>query len=212
MKRPRFIAEQARDAKGPLGRLVAFIMARETFTDNKRAIDALEVRPQDRVLDIGCGHGRSLGVLAARASEGHVTGVDPSALMTKIALERNHKLVKAGRIDVSIGGVEKLPFGDCSFDKAVCVHVVYFWKHLEEALREIVRVIKPGGRLALMLRTSADDVSVRTFPAEVYCFRSVIEVIAALEAAGFAVDGNYVQHTEPVLLLATKLNTSSTTS
>ncbi len=45
MKRPRFIAEQARHAKGPLGRFVAFVMARETFAGNMRAIDALDVQP-----------------------------------------------------------------------------------------------------------------------------------------------------------------------
>lgn len=213
MKRPRFIAEQARHAKGPLGRLIAFIMARETFAGNMRAIDALDVQPRDRVLDIGCGHGRSLGVLAARASEGHVAGIDPSPLMAEIAVERNRKLVKTGRIEVAIAGVDKLPFADGSFDKALCVHVIYFWKHLDAALQEIARVVKPGGRLALLCRTSANEAAIRAFPPEIYCFRSVAEVTAALEAAGFTVDDNGErsdeEHAEPALLLATKRTGSS---
>ena len=46
MRRPRFIAEQARNARGPLGRLVAFVMARETWAQNRRAIQALDVGPE----------------------------------------------------------------------------------------------------------------------------------------------------------------------
>jgi ubiquinone/menaquinone biosynthesis C-methylase UbiE len=208
MRRPRFIAEQARHAKGPIGRLIAFIMARETLPANMSAIDALDIQPRDHVLDIGCGHGRSLGVLAARAREGHVAGVDPSALMTEIAVERNRKLVKARRVEVAIAGADALPFADDSFDKALCVHVIYFWRDLDAALREIARVMKPGGRLALLCRTSANEAAMRAFPSDIYRFRSAAETIAALAAAGFTVDGDGgvsgEEHAEPALLIATK--------
>src|SRR5688500_5368433 len=99
MRRPRFIAEQARNAKGLLGRFIAFVMAHETFAANKRAVDALDVQLGDHVLDVGCGHGRSLTELAARASGGRIAGIDPSELMAEIAVERNRELVKARRID-----------------------------------------------------------------------------------------------------------------
>ncbi|NJM36345.1 MAG: methyltransferase domain-containing protein [Rhodomicrobium sp.] len=88
MRRPRFIAEQARHAKGALGRLIAFIMARETRAENIRAIEALAVTPRDHVLDIGSGPGRSIAELAARTPDGRVVGVDPSELMVEIAARR----------------------------------------------------------------------------------------------------------------------------
>lgn len=216
MRRPRFIAEQARHAKGPIGRLIAFIMAHETFAGNMSAIDALDIQPRDHVLDIGCGHGRSLGILAARAPEGHVAGVDPSALMTEVAVERNRKLVKTRRIEVAIAAADALPFADGSFDKALCVHVIYFWTDIGAALREIARVMKPGGRLALLCRTNADEAAMRAFPPDIYSFRSTAEVSAALVSAGFAVDGNggfpSGEHTEPALLLATKRNVPGASS
>lgn len=205
MRRPRFIAEQARNAKGPLGRLVAFVMARETFAENMRAIDALDVQRTDHVVDIGCGHGRSLAVLAARAPKGRVVGADPSELMAEIAVERNRKLVKAHRVDVAIAGVDALPFADGAFDRALCVHVIYFCENLDAALREIARVLRPGGRLALVFRTDADKAAVRAFPADVYRFRPLAEVTAAMKGAGFTtVDHHTDRGREPVLLVATK--------
>jgi trans-aconitate methyltransferase len=92
VRRPRFIAEQARHAKGPLGRLIAFIMARETWAQNLQAIDALTIAPNDHVLDIGSGPGRSIAELARRASSGRIVGIDPSELMADIAVRRNAKL------------------------------------------------------------------------------------------------------------------------
>lgn len=201
MRRPSIIAEQARNARGLLGRLIAFIMARRTWAENLRAIEALGILDGDHVLDIGCGHGRSLAALAARTPSGRVAGADPSELMVEIAVARNHDLIKRKRVDVAIAGVEALPFEDARFDRALCVHVVYFWKDLDAGLREIARVLKPGARLALILRTSADAAAVSRFPADVYCFRPLDEVLAALRAAGL--DPEVVDHArEPALVVA----------
>ncbi len=207
VRRPRFIAKQARHATGLLGRVIAIIMARETWSQNLRAIAGLDVQTTDRVLDIGCGPGRSLAALARLAPSGHVTGADPSRVMAGIALGRNRTLVDDGRVDVVIAGAAALPFADASFDKALCVHVVYFWDDLAVAFQETARVLKPGGRLALAFRTSADTSAVANFPAEVYRFPSLHDVVGALEAAGFAAELDGVRNADaaPVLLIAVKL-------
>lgn len=203
LRRPHAIAEQARNAHGLLGRLIAFIMARETWAENQRAIAALDIRDGDHVLDVGCGHGRSLAALAARTPSGRVVGTDPSVLMTEIATRRSRDLIKQRRVAVAVAGVEALPFEDASFDRALCVHVVYFWKDLDKAMREVARVLKPGAQLALILRTSADAVAAKRFPAEVYRFWSLDDVLAALKAAGFTPD--VVDHgREPALLVMRK--------
>lgn len=186
MKRPHFIAEQARNARGPLGRVIAFIMARETWAQNQRAMAALDVRNGENVVDIGCGHGRSLAALSEMTPEGLVVGVDPSELMAEIAANRLKHLIRAGRADVAVAPVENLPFVNGSFDKALCVHVLYFWPDLQPALAEISRVLNDGGRLALLFRTSASPATV-SFPPEVYRFRSLAEVAGALASAGLDV-------------------------
>jgi SAM-dependent methyltransferase len=210
MRRPRFIAEQARHARGLLGRAIAFIMARETWGENERAMAALDLKPSDHVIDIGCGHGRALGALAARAA--HVVGADPSDLMAEIAVTRNRDLVKAGKVQVMIASAADLPFEAGAFDKALCVHVIYFWKDLRTSFREIARVMKPNGRFVLVFRTDADEAAA-AFPADVYSFRSLREVAAALNDADFAVDPQLLAQQKgksPALLVATKREAART--
>ena len=204
MRRSPFIADQARNARGLLGRLIAFIMARETWRENLRVMDKLGIEQGDHVLDVGCGHGRSLMELAARAPRGRVVGVDPSELMVEIAAQRNRPLIEAARVDVVLSGVESLPFPDDVFDKAQCVHVLYFWKDIEMSLREIARVLKPGGRLGLLFRTNADRKVIASFPSEIYRFPALTDVAAALQRAGMNVDTAWDASNEPALVLATK--------
>lgn len=208
MRRPRFIAEQARHAQGPLGRLIAAIMVRETETHNERAIQALDVKDGDHVIDIGCGPGGSLAQLARRSPKGRVVGADPSELMARAATRRNRAQVNSGRVEVVVASAEALPFPNDSFDKAVSVHVLYFWADLEASLGELARVLKPGGRLALLFRSAEDVAAVRAFPPDVYRFRSVGEVRDALRRAGFATtetsSGDVDGRPAPNLVLATK--------
>ena len=204
MRRPVFIAQQARNAKGVLGRIIASLMAHETWAQNRRAIDALGVARGDHVLDIGCGPARSLATLANLAPEGRVVGADPSSLMAELAVRRNSALVRARRVEIVMASAASLPFADAAFDKALCVHVLYFWNDLDRPFAEIARVLKPGGKLALLFRTSADAKAAQAFPAEVYRFPSLTEVIAPLEAAGLAVEQRDEPSTTPRLLVMTK--------
>lgn len=204
MRRPQFIAEHARNARGLLGRLIAFVMARETWSQNLRAMDALGIEQGDNILDVGCGHGRSLTELAARVPRGRVVGVDPSELMVEIAARRNRPLIAAARVDVVLSSVESLPFPDAVFDKAQCVHVLYFWKDTEASLREIARVLKPGGRLGLLFRTNSDLKAIASFPPEIYRFPALADVSTALEHVGMDVDVVGDGADEPALVLATK--------
>lgn len=179
-------------------------MARETWQENLRAIEALGIRHRDQVLDIGCGHGRSLLELADRALGGKVVGVDSSELMIEIAGRRNRSLIDTDCVELLRATADSLPFPDNSFDKALCVHVLYFWKDLDASLREIARTLKPGGRLAVVFRTNSNRAAVASFPAEIYCFPALAEVTTALERAGMTIQADGDHANEPVLLLAEK--------
>ena len=77
MRRPEFIARQGGHPRGCLGAIIGRIMANETAADNERAIALLAVANGDQVLDVGTGHGRSLGTIAARERRVTAVGVTP---------------------------------------------------------------------------------------------------------------------------------------
>jgi len=124
--------------------------------------------------------------------------------MVEIAAQRNRALIEAARVDVVLATVESLPFSDDVFDKVLCVHVLYFWEDLDLSLREIARVLKPGGRLGLLFRTKADLAAVTSFPPEIYRFAALADVTAALERVALDVHAGTDYANEPVLLLAEK--------
>jgi SAM-dependent methyltransferase len=204
MRRPVFIAEQARDARGALGRIIAFLMAHETWAQNRRVIDALNVVRGDHVLDIGCGPGRSLATLASAALEGRVVGADPSALMAELAVKRNSMLVRARRVEIVMASADSLPFADAIFDKALCVHVLTSGMISTVPLRKSRGYSNRAGDSRFFFGTNADAEAMQDFPTEVYRFPSLNEVIASLEVAGLAVEHGDEPATATPLLVAKK--------
>jgi SAM-dependent methyltransferase len=187
MRRPEFVARQSALPSGLLGRLIGHVMARETAAVNEAAVALLDLRPADRVLEVGFGHGATIARIAAAVSGGHVAGVDPSTEMCAMASRRNRRAIETGRVALRQASVEALPFPDQSFDKALLVHTVYFWPDLGPAFREIARVLRPAGRVVVAHRTDAS--AARDFPLPVYLFREAAAVSEALDAAGLRCAG-----------------------
>lgn len=109
----------------------------------RRATVRATVREGDRVLDACCGTG-DLAIAARKAGAGEVVGIDFSAPM----LERARR--KAPELEWQQADVLKLPFEDASFDVAVVGFGVRNVEDLEAALRELRRVLRPGGRLGIL--------------------------------------------------------------
>jgi ubiquinone/menaquinone biosynthesis C-methylase UbiE len=135
--------------KGSLGRLGGIIMARMNRKVAVWAIDLLGVRRSDRVLEVGFGPGVGIQLLAASASSGRVVGVDHSKEMVEQATVRNAKAIKAGRVDLLEGSVDRLPFENEIFNSVLAVNSMQVWPDAAAGLREIRRVMKAGGRIVL---------------------------------------------------------------
>ena len=105
------------------------------------------------ILDVGCGGGRTVRRLAALASEGNVIGLDYSAASVAVSRDTNAKEIEAGRVQIARGSVEALPFPDRTFDIITAVETHYYWPDLPANVREILRVLKPGGSFALIAET-----------------------------------------------------------
>jgi ubiquinone/menaquinone biosynthesis C-methylase UbiE len=186
MRRPEFIAEQSRRPSGALGWLIGNIMSHETESLNAAALAALELRPDNRVLEVGFGHGKTIRKAAETVTSGFVAGVDFSETMLGMARRRCAKFVVTGRVRLELADSACLPFPDHYFDKAYSVHTLYFWNDPAAHLREIGRVLSPGAHLVLGFRTNDDGRGAEAFPGAVYSFYGVEAVRELLRASGFA--------------------------
>lgn len=109
-----------------------------------KVADAARIRPGERVLDVACGTGVLAREVALRAGpEGRVAGIDPGAGMLAVARELSPA------IDWKPGFAEKLPFPDRSFDAVVSQFGIMFFTDRRQSLREMLRVLTPGGRLVV---------------------------------------------------------------
>jgi len=113
-------------------------------------VQLLDVQPTDRVIELGCGPGVAIAALAARAIRGLVVGVDHSQVMIRQASRRNRATIRAGRVRLIHAPVESLSLSDGPFDAALAVNTVGMWPDPIARLRELTRLLRPGGRIALV--------------------------------------------------------------
>ena len=181
-REPQGWRSQFSNPRGFRGRLAGWLMARKNAAMNEKCVEWLAPAPADRVLEIGFGHGRTLGWIAERAPSGLVAGVDPSDEMLRMAGRRNRAAIQSGLVKLALGSAESLPFADGRFDKALAANCVQFWD-LPRALPELRRVLRPGGVLLLGIRMREAKPSRLASPG--FSEVQVEALRAPLERAGF---------------------------
>jgi len=144
---------QVRKPSGWLGKRIvrAMNLGHATMTD--WGLQQVAVAKNAVILDIGCGGGSTVRKLAAMAPEGHIVGLDYSVASVTVSRETNAEEIAAGRVRIEQGSVAALPFPDCTFDIVTAVETHYYWPELTANVREVHRVLKPGGTLALIAET-----------------------------------------------------------
>lgn len=137
--------------QGLLGWVVGQAMTIINGPANRVAVELLDVGPRDQVLEIGFGPGKSIAHLASRASAGFVAGVDLSDVMVKAATRKNEAFIRRGLVELRQGTVSHLPYEVGRFTRALAVNSFQFWPSPADDLREVRRVLRPGGLLVLVL-------------------------------------------------------------
>ena len=138
--------------RGLLGWIAGQVMVATNRPMNELTSALLDVQPIDHVLEVGFGPGTLIRLLAEKATQGYVAGVDPSDVMVKVARKRNRSFIERGLVDLCQGTVSRLPYRNHEFTKACAVNSLQFWPALQDNLREVRRVMKDGGLLVLALR------------------------------------------------------------
>jgi ubiquinone/menaquinone biosynthesis C-methylase UbiE len=113
----------------------------------RRIVDGLGIRPGERVLEIGCGHGVAATFVCERLDGGRLTAVDRSAKMIEAAARRNAAFVEAGTAEFLVAELEEMDLGDRRFDTIFAVRVGLFHREPERARALAERWLAPGGRL-----------------------------------------------------------------
>jgi ubiquinone/menaquinone biosynthesis C-methylase UbiE len=165
----KFLAAQLRQPSGLFGKIVmGDFLDRHNEKMNNFAVEMLDLKQTDRVLDIGFGGGVTIERMLKTIDTGKIYGVDFSREMVDKAKQKFKLAIESDKVSIEFADVRALPFEENTFDKVCTVNTIYFWDEPLASLQEIKRVMKDGGRLVVGIR-SADKM--KDLPVTQYNFR-----------------------------------------
>jgi SAM-dependent methyltransferase len=145
-----YVVNQARKPTRWVGRAFAWAMNASHASLTNWGLKQVRVEKPFMILDVGCGGGETIHKLAGIATEGRVSGVDYAEGSVAASRARNAALIRAGRVDIQRATVSRLPFRNDTFDLVTAVETHYYWPDLPQDMKEIRRVVKPGGTMVLI--------------------------------------------------------------
>ena len=157
--------EQFGNPHGLLGEVVGWILVANNDERNSLAVEKLDPKPGEKILEIGFGPGVTIQKIFTKCKDAFVAGIDVSDVMVKQASKRNREYINENKAVIKRGSVESIPFEENYFDKVVGINVSLFFPNPVENFQEIKRVLKPGGMLLNVFQPrmakNIDDVLVR---------------------------------------------------
>ncbi|HSK45718.1 MAG TPA: class I SAM-dependent methyltransferase [Candidatus Binatia bacterium] len=143
------------------------------------------------ILDVGCGGGRTVSKLAANASQGKVYGVDFSKESVAFASRINKQWIDMGRVEIREASVSQLPFSENVFDLVTAVETHFWWPDLPSDMREVFRVLKPGGALTIIAEVYKGANTMTARLAEKYAVVSGMKFLTANEHRELLANAGY---------------------
>ena len=134
----------ARKPKGMGGSIMLWTMNFGHAHLAKWGLTYLDIKPNNCILDVGCGGGANIKRLL-QITSGDVCGLDYSALCVEKSIKHNEKAIAEKRCEIKEGSVSDIPFDGNKFDIVTAFETTYFWLDSKDSLNEILRVMKSGG-------------------------------------------------------------------
>ena len=144
-----FFSQCARP-EGALGRVMLSFMNYTHTPLTNWGLKLVDVQDGWTMLDVGCGGGFTIRRLLKRSKDAQVYGIDISEESVAKAKKVNADVLEK-QVFVRQGSAEMLPYEDGKFDLVTAVETVYFWPNLPGCLQEVRRVLKPGGKFAILV-------------------------------------------------------------
>lgn len=143
------LVQQCREPEGLSGIMMIRIMNIMDTGLNKWALRKIN-RTDGRILDIGCGGGKTVYMLSKMNPDSEVFGIDYSEAAVKTTIDKNKQKVRRGIVNVRQANVSSMPFPDCYFDYITAIRTHYFWHDLEQDMQEVFRVLSRGGKFLIL--------------------------------------------------------------
>ena len=150
-----FFSQCARP-KGALGRVMLSFMNYTHAPLTNWGLKLVNVQDGWTMLDVGCGGGFTIRRLLKRSQDAQVYGIDISEESVAKAKKVNAEVLDK-QVFVTLGSAEKLPYEDGKFNLVTAVETVYFWPNLPNCLQEVRRVLKSGGKFAILVEVVDSD-------------------------------------------------------
>ena len=182
----KFVAGQLRKPSGFIGKFVtARILNTGNVPMNQLTLASLDLKPDDRVIEVGFGGGDLINRMVPVVTLGRIAGVDFSREMVEVCTKRFAPLMRTERIELRCASADRLPYGSEHFTKACTVNTIYFWPDPVGPLSELRRVLRAGGRLVVCFNPR---VTLQKVPFTKYgfSFYEPEQVQRLLENVGFA--------------------------
>jgi len=140
---------------GLFGRILARGMAWGHGDFYRNTAKVLNLKHDDKYLEIGFGSGLFIKKYASHVKR--IAGLDYSEDMVNLASSINENLIKSGKAEFRQGNVSSLPWENDEFSAVVVIETFFFWPEPVASLKEIYRVLAPGGRLVIEMAYNKDD-------------------------------------------------------
>ena len=178
------IASQFKKPTGLLGLFTSRMMIKGNKKNYDVLLNELDIKPHDRVLEIGYGPGTGIYRITQLSESCIVDGVDFSKLMYKKASRLNKLMIDKGNVHLYFGDLLNTPFAQDQYEKVFCLNVIYFWNDLSKPFEKIISLLKTKGVFHIYMANAKSLIAMNT-PDSVFNKYTIEQVVEALKTTGF---------------------------
>jgi cyclopropane fatty-acyl-phospholipid synthase-like methyltransferase len=179
-----FIGNQFKKPEGFGGKVISFMMKNANKIIYDKVIQILNISQNDRILEIGYGHGIGINMIAS-SIDCYVTGIDFSELMFLEAQKRNKIHIENKKVDLHFGDFLDRESVESCYDKIFCINVVYFWDNLEKPFLKIQSELKKGGVFCIYMAHRDNLKKMKFTKDDIFNKYTIERVTEELKSAGF---------------------------